>query len=74
MRNCRFAIAGEKDKQGYFAYCPELRSRYAQEDTFGEVTCNIKGITKLHVEDILANNEPVTTSKVASLSSTEVTT
>ena len=73
MRGYRFAIVAEKDKQGYFAYCPELQGCYTQGETFEEVIDNIKDAIKLHAEDRLANNEPVTTSEVVSLSSIEVT-
>ena len=73
MRGYRFAIVAEKDKQGYFAYCPELQGCFTQGETFEEVIDNIKDAIKLHAEDRLANNEPVTTSEVVSLSSIEVT-
>ena len=74
MRDYRFAIVVEKDKQGYFAYCPELQGCYTQGKTFEEVVENIKDAIKLHVKDRLASNEPVTTSEIVSLSSIEVTT
>jgi len=73
MGNYRFAIVVEKDKQGYFAYCPELQGCYTQGDTFEEVIENIKDAIKLHVEDRLVNDEAVTTSEIVSLSSVEVT-
>jgi predicted RNase H-like HicB family nuclease len=73
MSNYHFAIVVEKDKQGYFAYCPELQGCYTQGETFEEVVENIKDAIKLHVEDRLANNEPVTTSEIVSLSTVEVT-
>jgi len=72
MEGYRFAIVVEKDKQGYFAYCPELQGCYTQGGTFEEVIENIKDAIKLHVEDRLTNNEPVTTSEIISLSSVEV--
>lgn len=62
MANYHFAVVVEKDKQG----C------YTQGKTFEEVIENIKDAIKLHVEDRLANNEPVTTSEIVSLSSIEV--
>jgi predicted RNase H-like HicB family nuclease len=71
--NYHFAVVVEKDKQGYFAYCPELQGCYTQGGTFEEVIDNITDAIKLHVEDRLANNEPVATSEIVSLSSIEVT-
>ncbi len=73
MGDYRFAVVVEKDKQGYFAYCPELQGCYTQGETFEEVVENIEDAIKLHVEDRLANNEPVTTSEIVSLSTVEVT-
>jgi len=73
MRGYRFAVVVEKDKEGYFAYCPELQGCYTQGETFEEVMENIKDAIRLHVEDRLANNEPVATSEMVSLSSIEVT-
>ena len=72
MSNYHFAIVVEKDKQGYFAYCPELQGCYTQGETFEEVIENIKDAIKLHVEDRLTNNELVTTSEMVSLSNIEV--
>jgi predicted RNase H-like HicB family nuclease len=73
MGGYRFAIVVEKDEQGYFAYCPELQGCYTQGESFEEVIENIRDAIKLHVEDRLADNEPVTTSEIVSLSSVEVT-
>ena len=42
MGNYHFAIVVEKDKHGYFAYCPELQGCYTQGETFEEVIENIK--------------------------------
>ena len=72
MANYRFAVVVEKDKEGYFAYCPELQGCYTQGETYEDVIENVKDAIKLHVEDRLANNEPVTTSEIVSLSSVEV--
>ncbi len=73
MGDYRFAVVVEKDKEGYFAYCPELQGCYTQGETFEKVVENIKDAIKLHVEDRLANNELVTTSEIVSLSTVEVT-
>ena len=72
MKNYRFAVIIEKDEDGYFAYCPELQGCYTQGKTFEEVFANVKDAIKLHVEDRLANDEPVATSEIISLSSLEV--
>ena len=73
MADYHFAVVVEKDKEGYFAYCPELQGCYTQGEAFEEVIENIKDAIKLHIEDRLANNESVITSEIVSLSSVEVT-
>ncbi|MDY6918406.1 MAG: type II toxin-antitoxin system HicB family antitoxin [Chloroflexota bacterium] len=72
MQTYRFAIVVEKDAEGYFAYCPELQGCYTQGDTYEEVIANVRDAIRLHVEDRLASNEPITTSETISFSSLEV--
>ncbi|MBI4216245.1 MAG: type II toxin-antitoxin system HicB family antitoxin [Chloroflexi bacterium] len=72
MRSYSVAVVIEKDKDGYFAYCPQLQGCYTQGQTFEEVMENIRDAIKLHLEDRLANDEPVPTSEVVSLSTLEV--
>ena len=55
MGNYHFAIVVEKDKHGYFGYCPELQGCYTQGETFEEVIGNIKDAIKLHVDDRLGS-------------------
>jgi predicted RNase H-like HicB family nuclease len=73
MKNYRLSVIVEKDEDGYFVYCPDLQGCYTQGDTFEEAMANIKDAIKLHIEDRLASNEPITTSEIVSLSSLEVT-
>ncbi|HMS34430.1 MAG TPA: type II toxin-antitoxin system HicB family antitoxin [Ignavibacteria bacterium] len=40
----------EKDKHGYFAYCPELKGCQTQGDTLDEVNSNIKEAIELYLE------------------------
>jgi len=72
MKNYRLSVIVEKDEDGYFVYCPDLQGCYTQGDTFEEAMANIKDAIKLHIEDRLASNEPITTSEIVSLSSLEV--
>lgn len=73
MHSYHFAVVVEKDEDGYFAYCPELQGCYTQGDTFEEVLENIKDAIRLHIEDRLADGEPIPTSEVVSLSTLRVT-
>ncbi len=52
MRDYRFAIVVEKDKQGYFAYCPELQGCYTQGETFEETIENIKDAISVYLKMI----------------------
>ena len=59
MRHYRFSVVVESDKDGYFAFCPELQGCYSQGDTYEEALENIKDAIRLHVEDRLAEQEEI---------------
>lgn len=67
-----FSIVIEKDKDGYFAFCPELQGCYAQGDTHEEAFKNIKDAVKLHVEDIKESKEKLPEIESISLSTIEL--
>ncbi|RLE36764.1 type II toxin-antitoxin system HicB family antitoxin [Candidatus Acetothermia bacterium] len=73
MRNYRFSVVIEKDKDGYYAFCPELQGCYTQGDTYEEALTNIKDAIRLHVEDRLASGEEIPEGVSISLTSLEVT-
>jgi predicted RNase H-like HicB family nuclease len=72
MTHYRFSVVIEKDKEGYFAFCPELQGCYTQGDTYEEVLENIKDAIRLHVEDRLEDGEEIPQSESVSLTSMEV--
>ncbi len=72
MKTYRFSIIIEKDKDGYFAFCPELQGCYSQGDTYEEALANIKDAVKLHLEDRKVSKEKMTKNKMVSLSTVEV--
>jgi len=45
-------IIMEKDKYGYYTYCPELEGCHTQGDTFDEAMKNIKEAIELYVETL----------------------
>ncbi|MEJ7553145.1 MAG: type II toxin-antitoxin system HicB family antitoxin [Aquificaceae bacterium] len=47
-----FQVVIQKDKYGYFAYCPELPGCHTQGDTFDEVVKNIKEAIELYLETL----------------------
>ena len=57
MANYRFSVVIEKDKDGYFAFSPELQGCYTQGSTYEETLRNIKDAITLHVEDRLESGE-----------------
>jgi predicted RNase H-like HicB family nuclease len=59
MKSYRFSVVIEKDKDGYFAFCPQLQGCYTQGDTYKEVLENAKDAISLHVEDRLEAGEAV---------------
>jgi predicted RNase H-like HicB family nuclease len=72
MKTYRFSIVIEKDKEGYFAFCPELQGCYTQGDTYEEVLENIKDAIRLHVNDRLDSREEIPQAQSISLTSLEV--
>lgn len=56
MRKLLLTLVIEKDKDGYFAFCPFLQGCYTQGDSYEEVLRNIEDAIRLHIEDRLASN------------------
>jgi predicted RNase H-like HicB family nuclease len=72
MHNYRFSVVVERDKEGYFAFCPNLQGCYTQGDSYEEVLENIKDAIRLHVEDRLSSGEEIPQFDSISLTSLEV--
>jgi predicted RNase H-like HicB family nuclease len=68
----RFSVVIEKDKDGYFAFAPDLQGCYIQGDTYEEALENIRDAIRLHVEDRLDSGEEVPQPESVSLTSLEV--
>lgn len=72
MQTFKVSIVVEKDKNGYYAYCPELQGCYSQGDTYEEAVENIRDAIKLHLEDRLAEGEEIPQSEITSIANIEV--
>ena len=72
MKNYRFSVIIEKDKDEYYAYAPDLQGCYSQGDSYEEVVENIKDAIRLHVEDLVQSGERIDVSDNVSLTSLEV--
>jgi len=68
----KFTVIIEKDKDGYYAYCPELQGCYSQGNTYEEALENIKDAIKLHIEDRLENGEEIPAPESISFTTVEI--
>jgi predicted RNase H-like HicB family nuclease len=68
----KFAVFIGKDKDGYFAICPELQGCYSQGKTYEKALANIEDAIRLHVEDRLANHEEIRQSEISTMAQIEV--
>ncbi|MDI6780025.1 MAG: type II toxin-antitoxin system HicB family antitoxin [Bacteroidota bacterium] len=48
----KVSIVIEKDKNGYYAFCPNLEGCHSQGDTFEEAMENIKEAIELYIETL----------------------
>ena len=72
MRNFRLSVVIEKDKDGYYAFCPELQGCYTQGDNYEEVLKNIADAIKLHIKDRIICGEKVFQPEMTSFTQIEV--
>ena len=72
MGTYRISVVVEKDKEGYYAFCPNLQGCYTQGESFEEVIENIKDAVRLHIQDRLEVGEEVALPETVSLTSLEV--
>ncbi|MCI4626865.1 MAG: type II toxin-antitoxin system HicB family antitoxin [Candidatus Magnetoovum sp. WYHC-5] len=68
----KFPVVVEKDKDGYFAFCPELQGCYTQGDSYEEIMENIKDVIRLHIKDRAESGEEIQQSELVSLTLMEV--
>jgi predicted RNase H-like HicB family nuclease len=72
MATYRFSVVIEKDKNGYFAFSPELQGCYTQGATYEETLQNIKDAIILHIEDRVEAGEEIPQAESVSLTSMEI--
>lgn len=72
MPTYRFSVVIEKDKDGYYAFSPELQGCYTQGRTYEETLRNIKDAITLHVEDRVDAGEEIPQAESVSLTSLEI--
>ncbi len=62
----------EKDKYGYYVFCPELKGCHTQGDSLEEVLENVKEATELYLETLSAEKKEYRLSKDILTTSLEV--
>lgn len=72
MNKYRMSVVVEKDKDGYFVFCPELQGCYTQGNTYEEAIKNIEDAIRLHIEDRLKSGEEIPLTDSISLTSMEI--
>ncbi|MFZ1321002.1 MAG: type II toxin-antitoxin system HicB family antitoxin [Ignavibacteria bacterium] len=61
MKNYNFTVVIDKDEDGnYLAICPSLQGCYTEGSSMEEAMELIEDAVRLHIEDRLENNEPLT--------------
>ena len=68
----KFPIIIEKDADGYFAFCPQMQGCYSQGETYEEAMKNIREAIRGHIQESLANKEPITRTEDISFASLEI--
>ena len=72
MKTYRVSVIIEKDRDGYFAFCPELQGCYTQGKSYEEALESLKDAIRLHIEDRLEAGEEIPQPESVSLTSLEV--
>lgn len=72
MKNYRFSVVIEKDKDGYFVFCPELPGCYSQGNTYEDTLTNIRDAIRLYLKDKIASGEEISQPQSVSLTSLEI--
>jgi len=66
------SVVIEKDEQGFYAWCPELKGCQSQGDTLEETMANIKEAIELYLETIPINERDLLLSQEILTTAVEV--
>jgi predicted RNase H-like HicB family nuclease len=72
VKSYRLSVIVEKDKDGYFAFAPDLQGCYSQGDSYEEAIENIRDAIRLNIQDLLESGDSVDVSDSVSLTSLEI--
>ena len=73
MKTIMLEVVIERDRSGYFAYCPPLQGCYTQGDSYEEALHNIKDAIRLHLKDRKATHHPLPSPDAISVTTLELT-
>ena len=68
----KISVFIEKDRDGYYAFCPELEGCQSQGDSYEEVVDNIKEAIELYIETLSDEEIQALTKKEVSIITLEV--
>jgi predicted RNase H-like HicB family nuclease len=68
----KFPVIIEKDQDGYFVSCPQIQGCYSQGDTYEEAMKNIREAIRAHIQESLANKEPLSRTEDIAFASLEI--
>ena len=69
---CKLTAIIESDKEGVYAYCPELKGCHTQGDTIEEALSNLKEAAELYLETLKPSELRRLTSKTVLATSLDV--
>jgi predicted RNase H-like HicB family nuclease len=72
MKRYRLSVIVEKDKDGYFAFAPDLQGCYSQGDSYEEAIENIRDAIRLNIQDLLESGDSISVPDSVSLTSLEI--
>ena len=73
MKKLMLEVVIEKDRHGYFVYCPALQGCYIQGDTYEDAVANIKDAIRLHLEDRKTSHQQLPAPESISVATFELT-
>ena len=72
MKKYRLSVIVEKDKDGYFAFAPDLQVCYSQGDSYEEAIENIRDAIRLNIQDLQESGDSINVPDSVSLTSLEI--
>jgi predicted RNase H-like HicB family nuclease len=72
MRRYKFSVVVEKEQGGFYASCPALPGCYAKGRSRGEVMRAIRTAIRIHIEDMMGDNEGIPQPEPVSFTRLEV--